>query len=192
MVAIGADGHLVPTYARCPECHAALPPGAPWCSLCHADLRPPSTRVVAPTVPDLSDELVTATARAGDGGRHSLPEGDDGSAAHPAPVRGRHRRPEPDDAAGSTDDGDPAQLRTDVDALVAEAPRDAEGRPDVEVLTAQLMARLASSEGRRARSGVPHIDNVPGGKWGVMIGGMLAMAVVLVIAFGVIGSLVMR
>lgn len=27
--------------ARCPRCSAALRPGAPWCTLCYADLRPP-------------------------------------------------------------------------------------------------------------------------------------------------------
>ncbi len=26
---------------RCPRCAAALRPGAPWCTLCHLDLRPP-------------------------------------------------------------------------------------------------------------------------------------------------------
>ena len=25
---------------RCPHCRAAVRPGAPWCTLCHADLRP--------------------------------------------------------------------------------------------------------------------------------------------------------
>jgi hypothetical protein len=28
------------TPARCPSCGAAVPDGAPWCSLCFADLRP--------------------------------------------------------------------------------------------------------------------------------------------------------
>lgn len=187
----------MPTYARCPECHAALPHGAPWCSLCHADLRPPSTRVIPPAAPGASVELVAASSVVTTGGRHSRPEGDGGTGASLPPVRGRHRRPEPD-AADGTDQTDPAApslpttapvlLRADVDALVADAPRDAEGRPDVEVLSEQLMARLATSEGRRRGSGVPDLDSVPGGKWGVMIGGMAAMAAVLVIVFGVLGA----
>lgn len=191
----------MPTYARCPECHAALPHGAPWCSLCHADLRPPSTRVVTPTAPERTSDLVTTASAATTGGGHALLDRDDGAAAPLPPVRGRHRRPETD-ATLSADEADPvprgrgasvpARLRADVDALVADAPRDAEGRPDVEVLTAQLMARLATSEGRRAGTGVPDLDAVPGGKWGVMVGGMVAMAVVLVIVFGVLGALVLR
>ena len=32
---------LLETATRCPHCRAAVRPGAPWCTLCHADLRPP-------------------------------------------------------------------------------------------------------------------------------------------------------
>lgn len=32
---------LLETAARCPHCRASVRPGAPWCTLCHADLRPP-------------------------------------------------------------------------------------------------------------------------------------------------------
>lgn len=32
---------LLESTTRCPHCRAAVRPGAPWCSLCHADLRPP-------------------------------------------------------------------------------------------------------------------------------------------------------
>ncbi len=195
----------MPTYARCPECHAALPPGAPWCSLCHADLRPPSTRIVAPAQPappGPSSELVAAGS-VSSSGRHAAPDHDEAPAA-PPPVGGRHRRPEADDAdpaacAERTDPvvahhraGDPDRLRADVDALVADAPLGADGKPDVEALTAQLMARLATSEGRQRASRVPNLDSVPGGKWGVMVGGMVAMAVVLVIVFGILGALVLR
>jgi DNA-directed RNA polymerase subunit RPC12/RpoP len=34
-------GDLLETDMRCPHCRAAVRPGAPWCTLCHADLRPP-------------------------------------------------------------------------------------------------------------------------------------------------------
>ena len=32
---------LLEPATRCPHCRAAVRPGAPWCTLCHADLRPP-------------------------------------------------------------------------------------------------------------------------------------------------------
>jgi hypothetical protein len=31
---------LLQTATRCPHCSASVRPGAPWCTLCHADLRP--------------------------------------------------------------------------------------------------------------------------------------------------------
>ncbi len=34
--------------ARCPSCAAALRPGAPWCTLCYADLRPAPSPGVPP------------------------------------------------------------------------------------------------------------------------------------------------
>ncbi len=44
---------LLETATRCPHCRASVRPGAPWCTLCHADLRPaPAPVVMAPvTVP---------------------------------------------------------------------------------------------------------------------------------------------
>lgn len=30
---------LLETATRCPHCRASVRPGAPWCTLCHADLR---------------------------------------------------------------------------------------------------------------------------------------------------------
>lgn len=42
---------LLENAARCPHCRAAARPGAPWCTLCHADLRPPPA-AAAPPVPD--------------------------------------------------------------------------------------------------------------------------------------------
>lgn len=38
---------LLEGATRCPHCRAATRPGAPWCTLCHADLRP----VPAPPAP---------------------------------------------------------------------------------------------------------------------------------------------
>ncbi len=39
---------LLETASRCPHCRASVRPGAPWCTLCHADLRPPPEPVEAP------------------------------------------------------------------------------------------------------------------------------------------------
>lgn len=35
----------------CPSCGAALRPGAPWCTLCYADLRPPALAPLPPSAP---------------------------------------------------------------------------------------------------------------------------------------------
>lgn len=54
------------TTNRCPACAASVPEGAPWCTLCYADLRPvsaPVPDVAAPAVPvDVLGELFPASA----------------------------------------------------------------------------------------------------------------------------------
>lgn len=42
---------LLETASRCPHCRASVRPGAPWCTLCHADLRPPPEPVLAAPAP---------------------------------------------------------------------------------------------------------------------------------------------
>ena len=45
---------LLETATRCPHCRASVRPGAPWCTLCHADLRPapvPAAPVAPPAAP---------------------------------------------------------------------------------------------------------------------------------------------
>lgn len=42
------------TTDRCPACSAAVTPGAPWCTLCYADLRPAPVAPVAPALAELS------------------------------------------------------------------------------------------------------------------------------------------
>ena len=44
------DDLLTRAETRCPSCRAAVRPGAPWCTLCHADLRPAPAPVVPPVV----------------------------------------------------------------------------------------------------------------------------------------------
>ncbi len=180
----------MPTYARCPQCHASVPRGADWCSLCHVDLRPaPSETAAALTpargagpahaarpahaaTPAHAAESVPAVTAAPLPGRHRR--------AEPAPILGRHR-PAPA-AAGA--------LREEVDALVADAPLGADGKPDLDVLTSQLMARLATTEGSAAA--LPDIDSVPGGKWGVLLGGMTVLTAVLVALATLVGALFFR
>jgi hypothetical protein len=56
---------------RCPHCRASVRPGAPWCTLCHADLRPapapapetePAPALVAPSRPQLDPLTAPAVA----------------------------------------------------------------------------------------------------------------------------------
>jgi hypothetical protein len=182
----------VPNYARCPQCNAAVPHRADWCSLCHADLRPVPVATTVDTPPathgPASHRAAGTPAHAAVGGRHrrveEAPEVDPTSGAEPvsapeaptAPPVGRH-------AAGRTS----VALADDIDALVADAPVDAEGKPDLEALTNQLMARLQSSESRS--SAIPDVDAVPGGKWGLLVGGMVAIATVLVLIMAAAGKL---
>ena len=64
---------LLETASRCPHCRASVRPGAPWCTLCHADLRPAPEPVaeeppapVPPVVPaaDPAVDPLTAPASA--------------------------------------------------------------------------------------------------------------------------------
>lgn len=80
-----------------------------------------------------------------------------------------------------------AALADEVEALVADAPVDAEGKPDLDVLTDQLMARLQTSE--RRSGAIPDIDSVPGGKWGLLLGGMAGLCAVLVVVMAIAGKL---
>ena len=50
---------------RCPHCRAAVRPGAPWCTLCHADLRPaPEPEPVVVAAPEPVLDPLTAPAAA--------------------------------------------------------------------------------------------------------------------------------
>jgi hypothetical protein len=40
------------TAVTCPACSAALRPGAPWCTLCYADLRPPEPQPEVQSEPE--------------------------------------------------------------------------------------------------------------------------------------------
>lgn len=163
--------------ARCPQCNAALPHGAPWCSLCHADLRPPP--------PEPEPELVVATSSA------TVEQAGEPAAALP-PVRGRHRRGAPIPATTPAAAGaeTPDALAGTVQVLIADAPKGEDGAPDLEQLTGLMMARLESSES--ARQALPAWDRVPGGKWTVLVGGMAVLTLVLVGLSAVLGAVFLR
>ena len=64
---------------RCPACAAALRPGAPWCTLCHTDLRPtpepapePRAAPTAPTAPTAFDPLTAPASTLGLPDRHEV------------------------------------------------------------------------------------------------------------------------
>lgn len=92
---------------RCPQCAAHVAPGAPWCTLCYADLREPARR----------EEV-------------SAPEPTPGPTPGPASLegakpRGKHaRRPETQPAPATTTDVERA-----ADALLAELAAAESGSP---------------------------------------------------------------
>jgi hypothetical protein len=47
---------------RCPQCAALVRPGQPWCTLCHADLRPEPAGGRAPSVVDEPADAINAQA----------------------------------------------------------------------------------------------------------------------------------
>lgn len=57
---------LLETATRCPHCRASVRPGAPWCTLCHADLRPAPAPVPEQPVRAVLPEVPEPEAKAGD------------------------------------------------------------------------------------------------------------------------------
>ena len=85
---------------------------------------------------------------------------------------------------------DPAALVQRSQLLVAEAPKREDGNPDIELLASALIAELESSEAKR--TALPAWDRVPGGKWTVLAGGMVALTLVLVGLSAVLGAIFVR
>ncbi len=185
-ILIDADDHIVPIQSRCPACSAAVPSGAAWCSLCHADLRARREPArVAPPVDDVlpvSSPLVRPTRVAA------------AAAPEPEPIgrreAGRHaREPEPVGRreAGRQSTGSRASTRTlepvagleGIELPTGEIPPE-----QVEVLADQMLARLAmSDEGPR----IFDPSRVPGGKWAVAAAASVVTAIALLAVYSLLG-----
>lgn len=59
---MGPDLQSSGTPLRCPACSASVRPGAPWCTQCYADLRPPAaaSSPAAPAAPSAAPSLPPA------------------------------------------------------------------------------------------------------------------------------------
>ncbi|MGE0818749.1 MAG: hypothetical protein AB7O74_08785 [Candidatus Nanopelagicales bacterium] len=173
----------MPIQSRCPSCAAAVPSGAAWCSLCHADLR---VRKDPPQVARPVDDVLPSSGRAAAPSVRA-------QVAEPEPVgrreAGRHARtPEP---VGRREAGRRTAGRTSTRTLDPELLQDLE-LPDGQVAPEQvdqiadrMLARLAVTE-RAPRMFDP--EDVPGGKWTVAGVGAFVMILALLSVFAVLGA----
>ncbi len=202
--------------SRCPSCAAAVPNGAAWCSLCHADLRPkPQPAVTAPTstvLPSSSayDASVGGSAVAlaepladpsdAPSGRHARPEE---PAAAPAPAGGRAaaRRAAEREPVGRREAGRASTSSGRREAgrrAVAVAPDPAllegidlpqgEATPEQAAAIAdQMLSRLAVQESAQR---LPSPDDFPGGRWAAAGAGLAVVVLVLLVLYAVVGAIV--
>jgi hypothetical protein len=117
--------------SRCPSCSALVRPGQDWCTLCHADLRPPELRptAVAPVLSEVAVEPAVEHADPLEAPLDLLLADPDAPADLPS---GKHARHAAVPAA-------PAALTSDG----AVAPSQSESPVDP-VQLAEFMARLAA------------------------------------------------
>lgn len=110
---------------RCPQCVALVRPGQPWCTLCHADLRPepepvaseptPPQAPAAPLPDPLTDPLTRPAAEAlADPGATPRPSGK--HARHAADASGDQEGPL--STAGLTSAGGPSEA--EIEAMLAQ------------------------------------------------------------------------
>jgi hypothetical protein len=186
-ILIAADDHIVPIQSRCPACSAAVPSGAAWCSLCHADLRArrEPARVAAPV-----DDVLPASSSAVRPTRVAATP----AAPEPEPIgrreAGRHaREPEPVGRreAGRQSSGSRSSTRT-LDPVAGlegiELPTGEIPPEQVEVLADQMLARLAmSDEGPR----IFDPSRFPGGKWAVAAAASVVTVIALLAVYSLLG-----
>ena len=197
-----ADALDVPIQTRCPSCAAAVPSSAAWCSLCHADLRPPvdvtsvdvsDASAATPGADDADVESVETTPR----GRHSAhvvdaPEGPSSAATsggrHSA-NRGRSvPRPSVSRASVSRSSGRRAAPNPGAAVLDGiELPSGEVTPEEVDALADRMLTRLAVTE---TRAGVLDPADLPGGKWGFAAAVMAAVVLLLLALSTVVGLVV--
>ena len=177
-----ADVDIVPIQSRCPSCGAAVPTGAAWCSLCHADLRPRREPVAVPI------DVTTLPSEYADVAGYATPSPE----AAPRHAAGRHskdagtsaragRRQAPRTASRQAGRAFDADLALEGIAL----PTENAAPGEVEEVADMMLARLAMTE---PKSRMLNPSDLPGGKWGVVIAGGATVLCVMLILFTVLGS----
>jgi len=190
----------VPIQTRCPSCSAAVTPSAPWCSLCHADLRVPADPAVDLTAatppPDVEQETESeaeseAEYEPASPGRHAA--GGTVTAERPRSSGGRHAAsgarvlPRP---TGRTPARSVAPPPVDPVLEGIDLPKPGEATPEqVEALAERMLSRLAATESRPQL-----IDprDLPGGPWGFSAAVMAVIVVVLLGVATIIGVVLSR
>jgi hypothetical protein len=131
-----ADVTRMEYVSRCPACSALVRRDQDWCTLCHADLRPPEQRPSAaaeePAAPTDTLELLPSAAAA------LMLDERPAAAAQPA---GKHARPSGPEAPAGVPEGklDDAEIEALIVQLAAESPDPVSG----------LMSRLPESQSMR-------------------------------------------
>jgi hypothetical protein len=203
--------------SRCPSCAAAVPSGAAWCSLCHADLRPkPQPAVTAPTstvLPSSSayDASVGGSAvalaepladpSAAPSGRHARPE-EPAPAPAPAPTGGRaaarraaEREPVGRREAGRAATGSGRREAGRRTVAVAPDPALLEGidLPQGEATPEQAAAiadqLLSRLAVQESAQSLPSPDDFPGGRWAAAGAGLAVVVLVLLVLYAVVGAI---
>jgi hypothetical protein len=131
-------GPMTSNDLRCPECSAHVPPGADWCALCFADLRPPPPpEEPAAIEPGPDPEPVLAQAEA----------------APPVQRGGKHSRSVATGAGGDAV-SDTAPDAVDEPSMVGRlpdlgGPRDAAAIAEFDARATEMLAQLAAAESSR-------------------------------------------
>jgi len=176
----------VPIQSRCPSCAAALPAGAAWCSLCHADLRAkPAPVAAAASTPDAADaSLDLAVSEPSEpsvpraSGRHAKEPVGRREAPRPAAAREPVGRRE---ARRATQTLDPSLVLEGIDLPSGEATPD-----QVEEIADRMLARLAVAE---PQARVLDPADLPGGKWGFAAAAGAGVLAVMLLLLTVLGAL---
>lgn len=188
---------VTPVPPGCPRCGAHTRPGAPWCGLCHTNLRattvratgPASARVTAPQrAVDLAEASVSLQERP-DPAPMRPAEPDPMPSAGPAPVaptasagRGKHARPDP--AAEPPPPPPPPAPGRGRRALAV-----GEDEDEDELGTEAMFALLAVESGKPLHGLAGRLDS-NATRVGVMAGGIVLFSALIFVVMAVIGSMI--